>query len=115
MNAMTVARYVVDTGISQNTPVTNMQLQLILSILRTRYMQEYKRPLFTEAFERRGGFKIVPDVYYMYCHYGVMPITHNSSRPILHPFDEKFLQQSVTELVNCSYYDLMKLQIVSQV
>lgn len=97
LKAIDYARYIVDWYIHKNVPITNTQLQHILCYLQEQYRQETGNPLFPDHIENNpyGGY--VPNVYYAFGHYGCMPITHNSCKPVLPKDMERFLYNELND------------------
>ena len=93
--AKNIARYIVDKCIRDGCPVNNLQLQQLLFLIQKRYDEEQGLPCFADDMETRPFGPCCPNVYYQYCHYGVMPITFSfDSVPIL-PAKDKYVIDSV--------------------
>ncbi len=73
--AADVAACIVDTAITNGTPVSNLQLQKILFFAQCEYMSSHGyQTLFDDDFEAWRYGPVVPSVYRTYSVYGGSPI-----------------------------------------
>lgn len=77
--AADVAAFIVDRGICEKRPVSNLQLQKMLYFAQCDYMKEHGGDvLFDDAFEAWQYGPVVPSVYNIYSIFGGAPITKAS-------------------------------------
>lgn len=74
MEAIDLAKYIVSKCTKDGHPITNIQLQKILCCIQNRYLS-YNTQAFFDKIELWSFGFCVPNVYYYFCGFGVMPIT----------------------------------------
>ncbi|MGF7110241.1 Panacea domain-containing protein [Treponema pedis] len=74
MNAMTIAKYVINKCTLENCPVSNLQLQKILYYIQVAFLKELKYPCFDDPIEAWKFGPVVRSVYYEYSIFGGIPI-----------------------------------------
>lgn len=84
-DAKTIAKYILDTCINDQKPISNLQLQKILFFCQKRYYQRVGRYLFQDDFEAWQYGPVVPSVYRQYSLWGGTKITWTSEREIALP------------------------------
>ena len=72
--AQQVANYVIDYGLHNNIPVSNLKLQKLLYFIWIDYYKENERKLFADKFCAWKFGPVIPKVYYEYCAFGGFPI-----------------------------------------
>ena len=73
-NALTVAKYIVTQCMNMSNPISNLHLQFLLYFVNQESLRFYKAPLFYNEIAFWTCGPIIPDVYYHFCGFGVMPI-----------------------------------------
>lgn len=74
--ALDYAKYIINHRyIEKRNPVNNFYLQKVLYVLQKDNLKRTGKLLFEDSIEAWNMGPVVPNVYYVYCHYGVMPIT----------------------------------------
>lgn len=74
MNALTVAKYIINKCIFTQSPITNMRLQYILYLAQERSLKDELSVLFSDDIKAWRFGPVVPKVYYHFCGFGSMPI-----------------------------------------
>ncbi len=72
--AINLAKYIVDKCMTDEKPISNLQLQKILYSIQKAFVQVGKMAYFDDTEAWQFG-PVVPNVYYYFCGYGSMPIT----------------------------------------
>ncbi len=112
--AQQVANYVVEYGLRNNIPISNLKLQKLLYFIWIDYYKKEKRYLFGENFYAWKFGPVVPEVYYEYCAYGGFSIfcpANNSDaiqqkdKSIINETVENYRNFSVGYLVELSHKD----------
>ncbi|MCQ2538282.1 MAG: DUF4065 domain-containing protein [Lachnospiraceae bacterium] len=80
--ALDFAKYIVKKCIDDGQPISNLQLQKILFYIQKDFLQR-DQLAFCDEIEAWQFGPVVPNVYYHYCGYGAMNITHNSEDLLL--------------------------------
>lgn len=75
--ALDFAKYIVKKCIDDGHPISNLQLQKILFYIQKDFLKR-DQLAFCDEIEAWQFGPVVPNVYYHYCGYGAMPITHTS-------------------------------------
>lgn len=73
-DAKEVAKLVVNEGIAEDRPVTNLKLQKLLYFMWIDWYKERKEPLFNDRIEAWHYGPVVPDVYFNYRIFAADPI-----------------------------------------
>ena len=73
-DAKEVAKLVVNEGIAEDRPVTNLKLQKLLYFMWIDWYKERKEPLFNNRIEAWHYGPVVPDVYFRYRIFAADPI-----------------------------------------
>jgi len=79
MSALKLAKYIVSKCESENSPISNLQLQKILYYIQKKFLQEFNSIAFEDTIEAWQFGPVVPSVYYEFCGYAAMPITADYS------------------------------------
>lgn len=74
MEAMDLAKYIVNKCINDDYPISNLQLQKILYYIQKDFLDRDEKA-FDDSIEAWQFGPVVPEVYYHYCGYGAMPIS----------------------------------------
>ena len=74
IRAIDLSKYIVSKCVSDNQPISNLQLQKILYYIQKDYLKRNEKA-FSDDIEAWQFGPVVPNVYYYYCGYGAMPIT----------------------------------------
>ena len=109
--ASILAEYIVSFCKEINQPVTNLQLQDILYHIQKRTLANSNRPAFYDDFEAWQTGPVVPNIYYKYCGYGIMPITPYHTRTtdtILTTTDTSFINSIIQERIVLKPWDIVK-------
>lgn len=69
------SKYIVWKCINDGMPISNLRLQMILYCLQVEYLK-INLLAFPDEIQAWGCGPVVPNVYYLYCGYGAMPITN---------------------------------------
>lgn len=72
--ALFISKYIVKFCDNKNISINNLNLQKILYVLQVEFLKRFDRPMFVDTIEAWGFGPCVPNSYYSYCHYGIMPI-----------------------------------------
>lgn len=72
--AIELSKYIVTKCVNDSCPISNLQLQKILYYIQREYLKR-GTPAFMDRIEAWQFGPVVPNVYYMFCGYGAMPIT----------------------------------------
>lgn len=64
--------------ILDNCPITNLQLQRILYLVQRNFLQKRGCPAFEDSIQAWQFGPVIPCVYYYFCGFGAMPISHLS-------------------------------------
>ena len=97
-STLNIAKYIVNEYIKKDTPITRIQLQDILYTLQSRYIKAFGHPLFPYAFEMNKNGPYIPDIYYTFGNYGMMPITHSSMTIVPSLQDKNFIDNILQEI-----------------
>lgn len=71
--AIDLSKYIVSKCVSDNQPISNLQLQKILYYIQKDYLKRNEKA-FSDDIETWQFGSVIPNVYYYYCGFGVMPI-----------------------------------------
>lgn len=109
IEAIEVARYIINRGINNNEPISNLQLQKILYFVQSRFIKKFKKPLFEDDFEAWYYGPVIPKVYHRY--------SYNSSYAILQKQEEgeMYLSEEHLEFINNIIDELIKVDAWSLV
>ncbi len=108
--ALDIAKYIITYSIHKKSPVSNLKLQKMLYFAWIDYYKKLKTDLFTDSICAWQFGPVVPEVYYEFCVYGGRPITQEYKKElapgdmqILDEIIDRYLRQSVSELVNMTH------------
>lgn len=73
-NAIDLAKYIVSKCIKDDSPISNLQLQKIMFCIQKDFLSR-DEIAFPDDIEAWPFGPAIPDVYYHYCGFGVMPIS----------------------------------------
>lgn len=108
MEALDLAKYIVNKCIKDECPISNLQLQKILYCIQIDFLKRGNR-IFYADFEARAFGVMIPEVYYHYCGYGVMPITmsfdENWCEIIQNKEDKKAIDNIIEDKRQLSLFD----------
>lgn len=80
IKAYDIARYCIFYTNEQNSPLTNIDIQIILYELQKEFVENTGKPLFFDCITIKNGYPVVNDVYYKLCGYGCMPIAISNTQ-----------------------------------
>lgn len=95
-SALKLAQYVVTKCYKEDMPISNLQLQTILYIIQTRFLQQGEQA-FVDFFEAWQFGPIISEVYYHFSGYGAMPITNTYADTSKYTEGEYRLIDSIVE------------------
>lgn len=72
--ALELSKYIVYNCINEYQPINNLQLQKILYCVQKEFLR-HNNIAFADDIEAWQFGPVVPDVYYYFCGFGVMPIS----------------------------------------
>lgn len=106
-SAVDVAKYIVTYCNRKNKPVSNLKLQKLMYYAWIDFYKETGNALFVDDICAWQLGPVVPEVYYEFCTYAGMPITHeynicisSNDAAILDGIIDKYLNVSASTLVN---------------
>lgn len=79
MEAMNVAKYIINKCTNDNHPISNLQLQKIMYYIQYEFLVEFDKPLFEDDFQAWKFGPCIPRIYYMYCGAGSLKLEYNYS------------------------------------
>lgn len=74
MQALEVAKYIVNLCLEQGRPISNLQLQKIMYLAHVFYIMKEQENLIDDAFEAWRLGPVIPEVYEKYSIYAGAPI-----------------------------------------
>lgn len=74
LNAIDIAKYIINKCNVENNPISNLQLQKILYYIQRDFLKKYNIILFNDSIEAWRFGPVVPEVYYNFCGFGSMKI-----------------------------------------
>ena len=77
-NIIDIAKYCIYQSNNLDTPLTNLELQILLYHLQQKYAEKYNTPLFFDTIKIKS-FPILENVFYYFCGFGAMPIGFGKS------------------------------------
>lgn len=93
--ALELSKYIVSNCIDEKHPISNLQLQKILYCVQREFLQ-HNNIAFADDIEAWQFGPVVPNVYYYFCGFGVMPISFLwEDCPILNGADETIINEIV--------------------
>lgn len=75
-DGLELSKYIVSKCIRENCQITNLQLQRILYLVQREFLQKRGCPAFEDSIQAWPFGPVIPKVYYYFCGFGVMPISH---------------------------------------
>lgn len=73
-SAVDLSKYIVTRCFEADEPISNLQLQKILYFIQREWLVRFDFPAFSEPIQAWRFGPVVPNVYYLYCGNGAMPI-----------------------------------------
>lgn len=73
-NAIEIAKYIISKCVTDQKPISNLQLQGILYCVQKEFLRR-EEIAFEDDFEAWVCGAVIPKVYYRFCGFGAMPIT----------------------------------------
>lgn len=109
MNALNVAKYVINYALESNSPISNLQLQKVLYFLDGEYFSKVKEFLINDAFAAYPLGPVNESVYQVYKGYGVSKIFDcNTDIKLDNGVDEQLVKSILSRRVKMSVYDLVE-------
>lgn len=107
-SALQLAKYIVSKCIEDKHPISNLQLQKILYFVQREFLQKRGHSAFKDDIEAWRFGPVVPEVYYYFCGFGAMPISHlygthkieSADAPLIDGIIESRRSQRPWDLVN---------------
>lgn len=87
-SAADVAKLIINSGIKENSPVSNWQLQRILYILQKEWLKNRSRPLFKEEIVAADFGPKIHEVYGRFCGYGSLRIKNGYEDESIRIYDD---------------------------
>lgn len=75
-SALDLSKYIISKCVREHCPISNLQLQKILYYIQKDFLSR-GRIAFSDEIEAWQFGPVVPNVYYKFCGFGAMPITHD--------------------------------------
>lgn len=75
-DGLELSKYIVSKCIQDDCPITNLQLQRILYLVQLEFLQKRDCPAFDDSIQAWSFGPVIPKVYYYFCGFGAMPISH---------------------------------------
>lgn len=112
--ALELSKYIVSKCNLDGNPISNYHVQAILFILKEKFKKK-DITIFYDEFEKRAFGYIIPNVYYYYCGYGVLPIMANYIIDIIDEENKIIIDRVIEEICQLDFLKLaekMKLYYV---
>lgn len=103
--ALELSKYIVSKCNLDGNPISNYHVQAILFILK----EEFKKKditIFYDEFEKRVFGYIIPNIYYYYRGYGVMPIMANYIIDIIDEENKIIIDRVIEEICQLDFLEL---------
>ena len=94
--AIELSKHVVTKCMTENHPISNLQLQKILYYIQKDYLKRNSVAFFDDIEAWQFG-PVVPNVYYHFCVFGAMPITSTYESIDIAPEDLEVINRIVEE------------------
>lgn len=107
-NALDIADYVIFKCISDNHPITNLQLQKILFFIQKEFLLKKGTEAFMNRMEAWQFGPVIPDVYYKYCGYGAMEILQCKNTHEITDNDRKMIDNVISKKRIVNPWDLVE-------
>ena len=104
--AVELSKYIVTKCLSDDCPISNLQLQKILYYIQKNFLK-HRRIAFADDIEAWQFGPVVPNVYYKFCGYGAMPITSSYDNSVIDLSDAKIIDKIVDEKKSLDPWDLV--------
>ena len=89
MNAVDIAKYIVDKCITDNQLITNLALQKILFFIQKEFLKQTDNVAFYDEIQAWKYGPVVPAAYRVFCAFGAKPIFFNAK-----DYDIKFSKEA---------------------
>ena len=86
-SALELSKYIESKCIREQSPISNLQLQKILYFVQREFLQKRGEPAFEDSTQAWQFGPVVPEVYYYFCGFGAMPISHLYGEHHIEPKD----------------------------
>lgn len=106
-SALELSKYIVSKCIQDQSPISNLQLQKILYFVQKEFLQKRNVPAFEDSTQAWQFGPVVPEVYYYFCGFGAMPISHLYGRHEILPEDVSLVDGIVEEKRRLPPWDLV--------
>lgn len=105
-NSIELSEYIANRCIEKGKPITNIKLQFILFHIQEVYLA-FDIGNTDKHFEAWDIGPVIPDVYYRFCGYGVMPIADETTPNIeLTQFETYIVESMIDQLIDLAPWDL---------
>lgn len=94
-DGLELSKYIVSKCIWDNCPITNLQLQRILYLVQRGFLQKRGCPAFDDSIKAWQFGPVIPCVYYYFCGFGAMPISHLYGKHEINPNGRDFVDNIV--------------------
>lgn len=103
--ALELSKYIVSKCNSDGNPISNYHIQAILFILKEKFKKK-NITIFYDEFEKRAFGYIIPNIYYYYCGYGVLPIIVNYIIDIIDEENKIIIDRVISEICQLDFLEL---------
>lgn len=94
-SALELSKYITAKCIQDERPITNLQLQRILYLVQRDFLQKRGCPAFEDSIQAWQFGPVIPEVYYYFCGFGVMPVSHLYGQHEINPDDRAFVDSII--------------------
>lgn len=105
-SALDVAKYTVSKCVSEQKPISNLQLQKILYYIQKEFLKIDKQA-FDDNFEAWQFGPVIPTVYYRFCGFGAMPITSQYDDIVINNEDKEIIDNVIEKKRGRNPWDLV--------
>ncbi len=112
MEAINVAKYILNMANNEGDLITNLRLQKLLYYAQAWYLVNFDRPLFDDTIKAWTFGPVVGSVYYIYKKFRHTPIDYKNKEDIGKLFseqDKEFLAEFYGVYSNYSAHDLLNM------
>ncbi len=106
--AINLAKYVVTKCVTDNKPISNLQLQKILFYIQKCHLKKEQIAFYDDIEAWKFG-PVVPNVYYRFCGYGAMPITIPYKNIDISPLDTELVNNCIEKHRDLSPWNLVNM------
>lgn len=103
--ALELSKYIISKCNLDGNPISNYHVQAILFILKEKF-KEKDITIFYDEFEKRAFGYIIPNIYYYYCGYGVLPIMANYRIDIVDEENKIIIDRVIEEICQLDFLEL---------